>query len=424
MYRTLFSSTLFSIGCLAAAQSYVHQVVVLNEGHFDWGTGQQTIPVSLGSYDPSTGSYSTVATVEGSRFGSDVMVEGQYIYVAADQKLLKYDKDSYELVDEAAVTGIRKIAFWNDLILLTRGELGGLSHYFEVRNAVDLELVEAITPAEGLPHSAEDVVVADDKAWLAVNNAFDWSNITGYIARIDLQTMTVLSPIDLGSGGLNPEKIMVTDGSIYVLNNTDFTGSSISRIGRQSGNLQYTDQVAFNSGCGASALAENVEKIYFMEYAVNSLARFDLTMDAVADTLQNNMGVYGLIEDPINGVLYATTTDFENSGELHVMQFDGTVNNTVAVGVSPGHLALDVRLSTGIDPIDEEAFEVFPNPAVDQLRINGLTGEFIIMDALGRSVYSGSSTTSNLSIDVSGLRAGIYTINSVGGQTVRFSKAM
>src|SRR5690606_30755559 len=145
----------------------------------------------------------------------------------------------------------------------------------------DLALVDAITPAEGLPHSIEDVEVADGKAWLAVNNSFDWENITGYVAVVDLATMQLGTPIDLGPDGLNPEKIMVAGDAIYVLNNTDFTASSISKISPQTAALQFTGTIAENSGCGASAMAATEQKVYFMEYAVNTLARYDTGIDAV-----------------------------------------------------------------------------------------------------------------------------------------------
>src|SRR5690606_4588302 len=106
--------------------------------------------------------------------------------------------------------------------------------------------------------------VADGKAWLAVNNSFDWENITGYVAVVDLATMQLGTPIDLGPDGLNPEKIMVGDDAIHVLNNTDFTGSSISRISISGATLQFTGSIAENSGCGASAMAAEEQKIYFM----------------------------------------------------------------------------------------------------------------------------------------------------------------
>ncbi|MBK6776007.1 MAG: hypothetical protein IPG74_09270 [Flavobacteriales bacterium] len=229
MYRSLLSSSLMAVGLAASAQQYVHQVVVLSEGYFDFGTQTQVMPVTLYSYDPAQGTTQPVAVINNARFGTHVQVEGPYIYVAADSFLLKYDADTYMLLDQEIVTGIRRFDFWNDFIILSRGEVGGLPHYLEVRDKNTFDLEYIVAPADGLSHSGEDVVVVGDKAYIAVNNAFDWGNVVGYVGVLDLVNETY-SQIDLGPGGTNPENIMVDGARLWTLNNTDFTGSSISRI--------------------------------------------------------------------------------------------------------------------------------------------------------------------------------------------------
>ena len=135
MYRSILSTGLLAIALHVSAQPTVHQVVVLNEGYFDYfNGGGQLVPVSLGSYDPATGGYQNMVTITGPRFGSDVLVDGGSIYVAADDRVLRYDADTYVQTGEAMVLGVRKLAIWNDQLLMTRGEIGGLPHYFEVRD--------------------------------------------------------------------------------------------------------------------------------------------------------------------------------------------------------------------------------------------------------------------------------------------------
>ncbi|MCB0769089.1 MAG: hypothetical protein KDC00_01640, partial [Flavobacteriales bacterium] len=273
MYRSFLSIGLLASALLGNAQNEVHQVVVLNEGYYDFfGGGGQLVPVTLGSYEPATGTYQTRVTLEGPRFGTDVLVDGGSIYVAADDRILRYDADNFSLLDEVSVQGVRKLAVWNDRLLVTRGELGGLSHYFEMRSKTDLSFISAITPSDGLSFSAEGIVVSEDKAYLAVNNSFDYENIQGLVGIIDLNTGSFVSMIDLGEEGLNPEHLMVKDGSVYAFSNKDFTGSSISRI--SNGGLDYVRTVADNSGCSASALVGS--RIYYMEYEQQELARFDL----------------------------------------------------------------------------------------------------------------------------------------------------
>lgn len=420
MYRSFLAAGLWAAALAAGAQSSVHQVLVLNEGYYNMATQTQVVPVSLGSYDPVAGTYQQVLTITDARWGNHVAVEDGIAYVAADSLLLKLDADTWQLLDQAVVHGIRRFAIADDKLVCTKGEVGGLPTYVEVLDKTTLDLLYSIDGAT-LPHSCEDVEVADGKAYIAVNNGFDWGNAVGYVGVLDLATGSWQGTIDLGPDGINPENLMVTADAIYAFNNKDFSGSSISRIGRTTGTLTYTSNVALNSGCAASALADG--KVWFMEYAQGELARFDLATDAVADTLAGSPFVYGLQDDPLNGVLYATTTDFLTTGELHVLSYAGTVIGSVPVGVAPGRLALDVRSATGMDAVEAEATAVHPNPAVDVVYLGLPDGEpFTIVDAAGRTVFAGRATPYRTVVPVEGLRPGVYIVLRQGRSAGRFAK--
>ena len=108
------------IAQVSIAQDYVHQVLVLNEGYFDYTTNQSIIPPTIGSYDPVTEIYTTVDTILGARFASDMIIGGDHVYVAADNMLYKYNKDDMSLTCSQSVSGIRNLAVWNDKIIVTR----------------------------------------------------------------------------------------------------------------------------------------------------------------------------------------------------------------------------------------------------------------------------------------------------------------
>jgi len=425
MYRSFLSSLALGVALFAGAQQQVYQVFALSEGYYDYiNGGGQLVPVTLGSYDPVAGTYTTVVTISGPRFGSDVLVDGGSVYVAADDRILRYDADTYTETGMTMVQGVRKLAVWGDRLLLTRGELGGLDHYFEVRDKQSLDLLWTLEPSDGLTMSAEDVVVVGDMAYLAVNNAFDWSNLAGKVGVVDLLAQTYADEIDLGPNGLNPEKLFVVDGALHSFNNTDFTGSSISAIDMGGAQLTYTHDVALNSGCSASAYAEG--KIYFMEYSQNELARYALSTASVLDTLTGSPAVYGLIEDPINHVLYATTTDFFSTGDLLVLNADGSTISSVPAAMSAGNLALDIRLSTGVVEPTKDRIVLYPNPATEELTLS-FTGtsvvSVVILDAAGRVVKRiGTNNTVTQRIAVADLAPGSYTVQALGHAPVRFVK--
>jgi len=423
MYRSLFFAATCGLVAQATAQSYVHQVFVLNEGYYNVNTQTQEVPVSLGSYDPATSFYQTVATILGQRFASDVDLAGDAVYVAADGALLKYDADSYALLDQATVPGIRKIALWNDQVLITRGELGGLDHYFEVRDVATLDLLYSIDPADGLLFSAEDVEVAGDKAFLAVGNAFDFGNMVGLVGIVDLPSGTYENEVDLGPNGINPENIMVVGQDLYVLCNKDFSGSSISKV-TTAGAFAFTEDIAANSGCGASELVG--DKVVYNEYALSRMARYDITSENVFDTLSTTLFPYGLLNDPLNNVIYATTTDFVSTGTLHVLAHNGTELSNTIIGVSAGRLCLDVRTSTATPELAQQsALTVFPVPASDRVTVSmplRSAGPVRMSDAAGREVLSVTSVSNTVEFDLSALEPGVYSVQVPGLPAARIVK--
>jgi hypothetical protein len=56
--------------CVFAQNDVVNQVLVLNEGRYDYETGEITTPVTIGSYDPITTDYSVVDTIDGARYAN------------------------------------------------------------------------------------------------------------------------------------------------------------------------------------------------------------------------------------------------------------------------------------------------------------------------------------------------------------------
>lgn len=430
MYRSfLFAGSLAS-ALAGSAQMHVHQVLVLNEGYYNMVAGEQAVPVSLGTYDPVSGLYTTVATIDHARFGNQVAVNSGSIYVGADSFLLKYDADSYALLDQEVVTGIRGFAFWNDAIIITRGELGGLPHYVEVRDKNTFDLLYTVSTID-LPYSCEDVEVVGDIAYIAVGNAFEWGSTVGMLGKLNLTTGQWDGSVDLGPDGQNPENVMVSGDAIYTLNNRDFSASSISKVsgvgaGGASAMLAFTTGITVGGGCAASELMTN-GRIYYMEYAQAQMARFDVTTDAVADTLNGSIAPYGMVDNSIDQVIYATTTDYVSGGDLHVLAYDGTVLGTTAIGVSAGSLALDVRSTTGIASTVAPDLMIYPNPATAEVFVRlpgaGAATRITLTDATGRVVLNEvRAMSATQRFDVSGLASGLYMLQVQGAPATRFTK--
>ena len=77
----LFAAVFFCFNLFS--QNQIDQVFVLNEGYFDYSLNQTVEPVCIGVYDPATANYTTIDTIFGARFASDLIVDDGYFYVAA-----------------------------------------------------------------------------------------------------------------------------------------------------------------------------------------------------------------------------------------------------------------------------------------------------------------------------------------------------
>lgn len=425
---TLVGAAILSSTSFAQTQ-YVHQVIYLNEGQFDYTNQTQVTPVSLGSYDVVTESYTEFVVINNARFGSDVLVDGNYIYVAADSLLLQYDKNTLSLVNSATVKGIRKIAVWNDHILITIGE-SGIAHdaYFQVYDKDALGFQYELGTGSGPMYSTEGVAVINDTAYLGVNNALlDWMNPKGLIGIVDLTNEMYKGEVDIDPNGKNPDNLMVSNNKLYTLNNTDFTNSSVTEFDPIDRSFTTTSLNA-PSGCGASVFADN--NVYYHRYDNNSdwvdtnatLNLFKVADQSITTVYPNLMNVYGMADDVLNSQIYLTTTDFFSYGKAYIMDYTGLLTDSFDVGISAGNIALDVRDLVSIDEeVENTGFNIHPNPSssIVYIEADNVTDsyELLITDITGRQVYSELvNQVISKSIDMTGWANGVYMISITSDQ--------
>ena len=121
MKKILFTISI-AFSTFLNAQNYVHQTLILNEGYFDYATEQILQPVTIGSYNPTTNEYQTVATLNDMRFASDLIINGNYYYVAADTKIFKMDLNTHQEVSSVSCPGVRNLEIYQNKLIATRGE--------------------------------------------------------------------------------------------------------------------------------------------------------------------------------------------------------------------------------------------------------------------------------------------------------------
>ena len=419
---------LFSLS--AVSQSVLHRVLVLNEGHFDYVTMQQDVPVTVGAYDPQTSQYATVITVPGARFASDMLLDAGNLYVAADSFILKYDADSYQLLNGQVVHGARKLAVWNNQLIVSRGEYGiSYNSYFQVFDKGDLHFIYELPVSSGPAYATEGMVISQDSLYIAVNNGFSWGNEVGYVGVVDLQHQQHIHEMDLGLHGTNPEALFLDAGKIYSVNNRSYNASSISTIDLSTEQPQTVD-INLVSGCNGSAYANG--QVLFQASSDDFIGKFNTSNHSI-DSVHINKHVYCIRQSALNNLMYVSETDYTSYGIVYLYTPAGQLTDVFACGVAPGTIIFDVRNATGVTQTTASDLELFayPSPADNDLTLAyrrlSASGRLLVTDALGRVVLEKElyAAQDRSTLSLKGWSPGIYQASIQTGrqlQTIHFIK--
>lgn len=405
MFAALTSASLY-------AQQYVHQVLIANEGFFDFQTNAIIEPATIGSYNPQTQAYVVVDTLDGQRFSSDVLIDGDFYFVAADTKIFKYNLNTHQEVGSISLPGVRNLAIAGDKLIATRGEyLQTFDSYLQIFDKNTLQLIAALDTNNGPKWATQNIVVVNNIAYIAVNNAYEWGNEKGLIGQLDLSTLQYGSEINLGAEGKNPDNMFLYNNELYTVNNKDWSGASVSKVSLN-GAVNTQNLANAVTGCGTSALRD--DKLVYqisMENTLNDYSLLNMTLVGPVAGITNNF--YDLAQEPVSGNLYASATDFFSTGSVSIFDNANNLVDQFAAGVSPGTIVFDVRSSVGLTE-HNTTIGVYPNPSNGVFQIAGLaTGEtYQVSNATGQVIFEGQTST----FDLSAFEAGVYLIQTPSGQ--------
>lgn len=412
---------LFLVGLLTSlqlsAQNYVHQVLVVNEGYFDYQTNQILTPVTIGSYNPSNQQYAVVDTLENMRFASDLIIDGNHYYVAADSKIFKFDLNTHQELASVNCPGVRNLAIANNHLVATRGEyLQTFDAYLHVYDKTNLQLTAAIDTIVGPKWACQNLVVVGNTVYIAVNNAYEWGNEKGLIGQLDINSLQYGNEIDLGPEGKNPDNMFLFNNELITVNNKDWSSASVSKVSLN-GVVNTQNLANAVTGCGTSALRD--DKLVYQLSMENTLHDYNLiNMSWMGPVNGIAANFYDLAQDPISGNLYASSTDFFSTGKVFVFAPDNTEIDQFDSGISTGTIVFDVRSSAGLNDLTSKVF-IAPNPCQEYFEIKGLEHNtmYFITNAEGKTLLEGNHPV----VSLQNLAAGVYYLH-VNLQTVKIIK--
>lgn len=288
-------------------------------------------------------------------------------------------------------------------------------------------LEDIINAQGGASHSA--FLSSNNKVYTAGSNGFGQLGTTTLVDEtspfeVDIQGATMIST------GQYTTLVKRTDNTVFGFgNNTEDQLSSLTGLTVSTPeHIEDLDGVNFiEAGKFTSHVIYNEDQACVSPgVTVNMLAAPIVTITVDVDTLTATAGAS--YQWYLDGSVIPSATS-----QTHVVNATGDyyVEVTFAngcVGTSSTH----AHSAVGIDELTFGRVMLYPNPAKNQVNLTFSTDvqvntEYIVTDQMGRIVIHGQITSSNVSLDISELENGMYSLiisNEAASRSLRFVKSL
>ena len=162
---------------------------------------------------------------------------------------------------------------------------------------------------------------------------------------------------DLGEEGKNTVHLRVTENEVLMVNNTDWSATSLSRVelpslGAAEALVTTVAVSGVASGCNAASLIGD-ELVFQIvgEMGMRKASVSDLTPSPEMWGPATDV-YYSMEVSPVNADVYATVTNFVDAGEVQILDVTGTLISSFQAGSIPGGMAFDVRTVVGMTHLD------------------------------------------------------------------------
>lgn len=391
------------------------ELIIANGGTFEFAQPYQD-HATIGRYDVNSGAYSVFDTIRvesvadvACTYGGDF---GPFnIYVAAQDSLVAYDLN-YDRINSVFFESLRSVTVFQNDDMVVAGT------WFGSTNAVtvyDMQLMPSFSISKtDLPYAIYDAQLIGDSLYVSYNfpSVVDgcppygcYADSMGMLGVIHVPTQSYVRSINLGTDAAGVRELSVQ-------------GSTILASCTSSGNiLEYET----NSGATTvlnESLASSLNELALdqgLAYISGSdVKKYDGTTASVTG-ITNIFPVAGFYDD-VYTTYYYTDTDYASYGTLYVKNSSDNHIDTVAVDISPEAIAMHYDMVGSTNDITHQSFDIYPNPATDNIRISVKDFEQMSIYNVGGSLVKSYNKTS-IVYDVSDLTPGVYSIHILSNNT-------
>jgi hypothetical protein len=424
---TLKTTTVLIFSLFISIQLQAQQLLILNGGSF----GSSTDIANLGIYNPNiSNSFLSIDSI-GVTSVQDLLVETEYVYVAAADSLIRYDLAMADGPQRVAAANFGAVSTVHLEIygtqLLVGNYYGANQGNLRIFNKSDLSFVDSIPE---ITLGAKDFLVIGDTAYITQNNSTSsFQDTLGYLAIVDLNTGSFVRYDTLGTAGEELGRLVnVGDSAIYALNPVSNT-ISYYNINTAQSNV-YPTAININvRSVGGTIYQDN--NLWYFPYD-NGIGSYDLINNTVgtADiiSIPANFSGYAFAMDTVDDKFYLSYIDYANQTNNQGIAYDMTGDSigTFPVGSSPEVLEVYYEILVGASNNASNQMTVdvqlFPNPARDyfQLKTEGILETVELFDLQGRLVKQWANSQ-NQYFNIAELQAGQYfiRIQTTEGRTTK-----
>ena len=429
---------LFLFGAVSYSNAQnVEYVVVANGGLF--GTTNYT---NINLLDRSTGISMTLDTIYETAV-QDVLLEknglisgDNYAYVAATDSIVKYNLTTGDRIAATKFKASSTINLerYGDKLLAGTWYGGGSTQNFHIFDADSLTYVDSITQ---ITKPAKDFAVVGNFAYIAQNSTTSsFSDTLGYLAVVDLTTMTWVRNDTLSTMGHEIGRLLVEDSIIYTLNGTSNTISTYNvntQVGTTQAAVANVD-LKPKSYAATGFPVDGAANTWYIPFD-SGIGSYNLATNTIVDAnIVKVNGSYAFTFNSESETFYVSTIVFGNQQNNKGWVYDktGTQTDSFTVGFSPEALASYTSTGVSVNKINSTPvldYSIYPNPTQDILHIALGTLEEVTVEVynqFGQQLQSQILSNEIITINTTNLATGIYYVkltNERGAtQTKRFVK--
>lgn len=392
---------------LLSAQTYLHQAIIANGGKFEFSAPFQD-RATIGYYNPQLNTYTIFDTIMVESV-QDIVIDGNYAYLAAQDTIIKYNINTYQREAVAYFPGLKKLEISGNNLFV--GKWYGTGAYFAVYNKNNLQQLYTVSQVN---QTVDGMVQYNDTIYVAYNikGTIDlfppfgiYADSIGKLAVIHAPTQTFVRDEILGEDAAGIGKLFIYNNFIYgicvgtgkiVRYNPTTTVDTFLNAGIMDYIRHHNGVVYGNFALGLQAYDLNTQTY--------------LSSPNFVPTVNINTAEY----DYINNRFYLTETDYATYGRLYRYNaVNGQKIDSVNIGISPDAIALDFRVNNvSVQETDKHlSLRVYPNPFNQYLNIESeITGMIKVFDLNGKLYLQEQLNSTKTLINTDTWPKGVYIL--------------